>query len=82
MFGLTGIRGRVIGGIPKMTLRAAEAEAMPKAWSPKDERMYEHIKEGEQHKEGRSAGRAKQIAAATVNKKRKEQGRTKQQKSR
>ncbi len=55
---------------------------MPKAWSAKDERMYKHIKESEQHKEGRSAGRAKQIAAATVNKKRKQQGRTKQQKSR
>ncbi len=55
---------------------------MPKAWSAKDERMYEHIKTSEQHKEGRSAGRAKQIAAATVNKKRSQQGRTKKQKSR
>ncbi len=55
---------------------------MPKTWSAKDERMYEHIKQSERNKEGRSSGRAKQIAAATVNKKRKQEGRTKQQKSR
>lgn len=49
---------------------------MPKAWSKKDERQYEHIKESE-GKEGRSSKRAKQIAAATVNKKRSAEGRTK-----
>jgi hypothetical protein len=49
---------------------------MPKAWSAKDERQYEHIKASEK-KEGRSAKRAKQIAAATVNKQRKSEGRTK-----
>ena len=42
---------------------------MPKAWSNKDERQYEHIKESEK-KEGRSTKTAKRIAAATVNKKR------------
>jgi hypothetical protein len=49
---------------------------MPQAWSAKDERQYEHIKDSER-KEGRSAKRAKQIAAATVNKQRKKEGRTK-----
>ena len=54
---------------------------MPQAWSSKDERQYEHIKDGEK-KEGRSVKRAKQIAAATVNKQRKAEGRTKAQRSR
>ncbi len=54
---------------------------MPKAWSSKDERQYEHIKESSQ-KRGRSTKRAKEIAARTVNKQRKEEGRTKGQKSR
>ena len=49
---------------------------MPRAWSAKDERQYEHIKDSAK-KEGRSAKRAKQIAAATVNKQRKSEGRTK-----
>lgn len=49
---------------------------MPKAWSSKDERQYEHIKEGET-KRGRSAKVAKRIAAAKVNKTRKKQGRSK-----
>jgi hypothetical protein len=54
---------------------------MPQAWSSKDERQYEHIKDSEK-KEGRSPKRAKQIAAATVNKQRKAEGRTKAQRSR
>ena len=49
---------------------------MPQAWSNKDERQYEHIKDSES-KQGRSAKRAKQIAAATVNKRRSAEGRTK-----
>ncbi|HTH23572.1 MAG TPA: hypothetical protein VL919_00625 [Vicinamibacterales bacterium] len=49
---------------------------MPKAWTAKDERQYEHIKDSER-KEGRSMKRSKQIAAATVNKRRKSEGRTK-----
>jgi len=49
---------------------------MPKSWSKKDERMYEHIKDSE-----KGSGRAKEIAARTVNKKRKQQGRTKGKKS-
>ncbi|MBK5259845.1 MAG: addiction module toxin RelE [Thermoanaerobaculia bacterium] len=49
---------------------------MPKSWSSKDERQYEHIKESEK-KSGRSTKRSKAIAAATVNKKRSSEGRTK-----
>ena len=44
--------------------------------SPKRKRQYEHIKESEL-KEGRSTKRAKQIAAATVNKQRRKSGQTK-----
>ena len=40
-----------------------------KAWSNKRERQYEHIKDSEK-KQGASTKRAKQIAAATVNKER------------
>ena len=46
------------------------------AWSDKRERQYEHIKEGEK-KQGRSTKRAKQIAAATVNKERARKGEAK-----
>jgi hypothetical protein len=46
---------------------------MPKAWSDKRERQYEHIKEGEK-KQGASTGRAKEIAARTVNKNRAQSG--------
>jgi hypothetical protein len=51
---------------------------MPSAWTDKDERQYEHIKSSER-KEGRSMKRAKAIAAATVNKRRRSEGRTKKQ---
>ena len=54
---------------------------MPKAWSNKDERKYEHIKDSAK-KSGRSTKRAKQIAAATVNKDRSEEGRTKSSRKR
>jgi hypothetical protein len=46
---------------------------MPEAWSNKRERQYEHIKEG-QKKRGASTGRAKEIAARTVNKNRAQSG--------
>jgi len=49
---------------------------MPKAWSGKRERQYEHIKESEK-KQGRSTKRAKAIAAATVNKERARKGEAK-----
>lgn len=45
------------------------------AWSDKDERQYEHVKESELEK-GRSEERAEEIAARTVNKQRREEGRT------
>jgi hypothetical protein len=45
------------------------------SWSKKDERQYEHVKESSQ-KRGASAKRAKEIAARTVNKRRREEGRT------
>ena len=47
-----------------------------KSWSNKDERQYEHIKDSAK-KRGKSTKRAKQIAAATVNKERRQEGRTK-----
>jgi len=48
---------------------------MPKAWSNKDERMYEHIRDSSE-KRGMSKDRAEEIAARTVNKERREEGRT------
>lgn len=48
---------------------------MPSAWSNKDERMYEHIKESAEES-GKPEKKAKEIAARTVNKNRREQGRT------
>lgn len=45
------------------------------SWSKKDERQYEHIKEGYK-KEGMDEDRAQEIAARTVNKERREEGRT------
>ncbi len=44
-------------------------------WNKKDERQYEHVKKSSQ-KRGASARRAKEIAARTVNKQRREEGRT------
>jgi hypothetical protein len=49
---------------------------MPKSWSSKDERQYKHV-EASEKKEGKSTDRAKEIAARTVNKHRKSEGRTK-----
>ncbi|MFD9788595.1 plasmid stabilization protein [[Kitasatospora] papulosa] len=46
---------------------------MPTGSSKKRERQYEHIKEG-QEKRGASEGRAKEIAARTVNKQRARSG--------
>ena len=48
---------------------------MPRSWSNKDEREYEHIKESERER-GVSEDRAEEIAARTVNKGRREEGRT------
>jgi hypothetical protein len=49
---------------------------MPREWSAKRERQYEHIKEGEK-KSGTSTKRAKEIAARTVNKERARTGEAK-----
>lgn len=49
---------------------------MPEAWSNKDERQYEHIKDSEKER-GRSEERAKEIAARTVNQQRRKERRTK-----
>jgi hypothetical protein len=54
---------------------------VPRAWTANDERQYEHIKTSEQEL-GRGTKRAKAIAAATVNKRRTEEGRTKGSSSR
>jgi len=49
---------------------------MPRAWSGKRERQYEHIKEGLEDR-GRSERTAKQIASRTVNKERARSGEAK-----
>ena len=49
---------------------------MPRSWSDKRERQYEHIKEG-LLEDGRSKDKAEEIAARTVNKQRAEHGETK-----
>lgn len=48
---------------------------MPQAWSDKDERQYEKIRKSAKSR-GKSTKRAKEIAARTVNKQRREEGRT------
>jgi plasmid stabilization system protein ParE len=45
------------------------------SWTNKDQRQYEHIKEGYEHR-GTDEDRAQEIAARTVNKERREEGRT------
>jgi plasmid stabilization system protein ParE len=48
---------------------------MPSAWSDKDERQYEKVKESVKER-GKPESRAKEIAARTVNKRRRQEGRT------
>lgn len=48
---------------------------MPDAWTAKDERKYEHIKDSSLER-GKSEKLAKEVAARTVNKQRREEGRT------
>ena len=55
--------------------KARNGDAMPKAWSAKDERMYEHVRDSELAR-GRNEERANEIAARTVNDQRREEGRT------
>jgi len=49
---------------------------MPRAWSAKRERQYEHIKDGLEER-GRSEKKAEEIAARTVNKERARAGEAK-----
>jgi hypothetical protein len=49
---------------------------VPKSWSNKDERQYEHIKDSYKSR-GKDTDTSKEIAARTVNKERREEGRTK-----
>lgn len=51
---------------------------MPKEWSDKRERQYEHIKDSYEN-EGVDEDEAKERAARTVNKQRKQAGETKEQ---
>lgn len=48
---------------------------MPGAWSDKDERQYQHIKDSLRER-GTSEKQAKEVAARTVNQTRREEGRT------
>lgn len=48
---------------------------MPRSWSGKDERQYQHVRDSELAR-GESEERAEEIAARTVNKQRREEGRT------
>ena len=48
---------------------------MPSAWSDKDERQYEKVKESARD-DGKSEGRAAELAARVVNKQRRKEGRT------
>jgi plasmid stabilization system protein ParE len=52
---------------------------MPEEWSDKRERQYEHIKESYKDR-GVSTDEAKERAARTVNKERREDGETKKKK--
>jgi plasmid stabilization system protein ParE len=53
---------------------------MPEGWSNKDERKYEHIKDSNLER-GMKQDRAKEVAARTVNKDRREEGRTPNERS-
>jgi uncharacterized protein len=53
---------------------------MPRGANPKRERQYQHIKQSAK-KSGRYGSRAKEVAARTVNKIRREKGETKSQRS-
>jgi hypothetical protein len=53
---------------------------MMPSWTSKDRRQYEQIKEGYEQR-GKSDDRAEEIAARTVNKERREEGRTPNQRS-
>jgi hypothetical protein len=74
--GSTGARGDQHGTelASADIVRKHQESVMPKAWTKKEERQYEHIKKSEQ-KRGKGA-RAKEVAARTVNKLRRLHGET------
>jgi hypothetical protein len=51
---------------------------MPRTWSDKRERQYEHVKDSYEER-GRSEEKAEELAGRTVNKERREAGETKKQ---
>jgi plasmid stabilization system protein ParE len=53
---------------------------MPDKWTEKDERMYEHVRNDFEQR-GKSNERAREAAARTVNRQRREEGRTPSQRS-
>lgn len=57
------------------TKNATEKEVTMPSWTKKDERQYDHIKESQVDR-GSSEERAKEVAARTVNKQRRSEGRT------
>lgn len=57
------------------TRRLAKKSSMPRAWSNKDERQFEHVKDSTMDR-GVSESKAEEIAARTVNKRRRVEGRT------
>jgi plasmid stabilization system protein ParE len=61
----TAVRRAGSAGMPS----AGEEAVMPKAWSAKRERQYEHIKDGLEDR-GTPEKKAEEIAARTVNKER------------
>lgn len=74
---------RIVGldpGISSLTdSPGVEEDDMPKSWTDKRERQYEHIKDSYEER-GRSEDKAEELAARTVNKERAEQGETKDSK--
>jgi hypothetical protein len=74
------VYGSCSSRLPQVTTREPQEATMPKSWSNKDERQYEHIKESYESR-GRSESKAEELAARTVNKQRKDDGRTKSSKS-
>jgi plasmid stabilization system protein ParE len=65
------------GGAHARLAGSTEREkTMPRSWSDKRERQYEHIKESYEER-GRSEDKAEELAARTVNKERSESGEAK-----
>jgi plasmid stabilization system protein ParE len=58
-----------------------EENDMPRSWTDKRERQYEHIKDSYEER-GRSEDKAEELAARTVNKERSEAGETKSSRKR